>query len=562
MSYEAHVRADLKNFVYVVWKYLGLPDPTPIQYVMCDELQYGANKRRLLCAFRGCGKSWITSAYVLWRLLNNPELKFLIVSASKTRSDAFSSFTKRLIAEMPLLQHLQPSDTQRDSMIAFDVGGCKPAHAPSVKSVGVFGQLTGSRADEIISDDCEVTNNSATQDARDKLENAIKEFEAIIVPGGRITFLGTPQSEESLYNKLPEKGYSVMIIPSRVPTATKLLAYNGRLAPFIYEGLEKGSLKSGDPIDPLRFTDQDLIEREASYGRSGFALQFQLDTSLSDAERYPLKLADLMVLPLANDKAPCSMQYGNSAELQLKDFLNPGFTGDRFYRPFFVDKEWVNYEGSVMSIDPSGRGTDETGYAVVNQLHGRLYVKAAGGLKGGYDEPTLIKLAQIAKEHKVNYIIVESNFGDGMFSKLLTPVLMKHYPCTLEEVRHNTQKEKRIIDTLEPVMNSHKLIFHDQVIKDDLKCFVDTEGTIENFKNSLFYQMTHLTKDRGSLRHDDRLDALSMAVAYWVESMSRDEDEALTSYQESKLDEQLQEFVDGIMSRRGDVSGGSRWFSV
>lgn len=562
ITYEEQLKADFKNFLYVVWKFLGLPDPTPVQYEMADCLQNVGVNRRMIEAFRGVGKSWITSAYVVWRLWINPDLKFLVVSASKSRSDDFSTFTKRLIADFPLLQHLKARDDQRDSMVAFDVNGAKPAHAPSVKSVGIFGQLTGSRANEIIADDIEVANNSATQDMRDKLEKATKEFEAIIVPGGQITFLGTPQSEESIYNKLPDRGYNVTIWTARVPSAAKLPFYKGRLALSIVDKLEKGILKHNDPVDPLRFDDRDLIEREASYGRSGFALQFMLDTSLSDAEKYPLKISDLMVLPLDKDKAPLAVTYGSSPDLQLKDYTNPGFTGDRFYRPFYVDKEWIPYEGRVMSIDPSGRGTDHTGYAVVNQLHGKLYVMSAGGFRGGYEDATLTTLAKIAKDFKVNYIVIESNWGDGMFSKLFTPFLMQYHPCTIEEVRHSIQKEKRIIDTLEPIMNQHRLIFNDEVLKRDLKFFSDDGDTLENFRYSLFYQMTHLTKDRGSLRHDDAIDALAIAVSYWVESMGRNEDEAVKEYSSRKLDQQLEEFVNGILNNTQSTTQGNRWYNI
>ena len=120
-----------------------------------------------------------------------------------------------------------------------------------------------------------------------------------------------------------------------------------------------------------------------------------------------------------------------------------------------------------MSIDPAGRGKDETGYAIVKMLNGNLFVPDAGGLQGGYSEETLELLAKKAKAHKVNRIIVESNFGDGMFNQLMTPILRKIYPCTIDEVRHNTQKEKRIIDTLEPVLNQHRLIVDPKVIKND-----------------------------------------------------------------------------------------------
>lgn len=143
---------DFRVFLYFVWKHLNLPDPTPVQYDIAYYLQHGA-RRKVIEAFRGVGKSWITSAYVIWRLLLNPQLNFLVVSASKDRADNFSTFTLQLINDIPLLNHLIPRDDQRSSKIAFDVAPAEPDHAPSVKSVGIFGQLTGGRADEIIADD-------------------------------------------------------------------------------------------------------------------------------------------------------------------------------------------------------------------------------------------------------------------------------------------------------------------------------------------------------------------------------------------------------------------------
>ena len=185
---------DFRNFLFLCWKHLNLPEPTPVQYEISDFLQSGP-KRLLVQAFRGVGKSWITSAYVCHLLLLDPTKNVLVVSASAQRATDFTTFTQRLIREMPLLQHLQPKEGQRDSKVSFDVGPSPPAHAPSVKSVGLLGQMTGSRADVIVCDDGESLNNSQTQQMRDKLSEVIKEFEAIIKPGGRVLYLGTPQSE-------------------------------------------------------------------------------------------------------------------------------------------------------------------------------------------------------------------------------------------------------------------------------------------------------------------------------------------------------------------------------
>lgn len=532
------VKTDFRNFVFLVWEHLHLPPPTPVQYQICEYLQHGP-KRQIIQAFRGVGKSWLTSAFVIWCLLIDPEKKFLIVSASKQRSDDFSIFTKRLINEMPMLQHLIPTDDQRSSNISFDVGGCRAAHAPSVKSVGIFGQLTGSRATHVIADDIEVLNNADTESKRDKLIATAMEFEAIINPEvGRVTYLGTPQTEQSAYQKLRQRGYSCRIWPSRYPIASKLPTYGDDLAPVLAAAVAENPGLAGQPTDPLRFSDRDLAEREGAYGRSGFALQFQLDTSLSDSERYPLKTADLVVLEVNDEKGPASVTWASGPLQLIKDLANVGFSGDRFYRAFQVDEKWGPWEGAVMAIDPSGRGKDETGYACVKQLHGNLYLTASGGITGGYEGDTLVRLANIAKENRVTMIIIESNFGDGMYTSVFTPVLASIYPCTIEEIRHNVQKERRIIDTLEPVMNRHRLIVTSSVIKADLKT-VDEEKT----RYSLFYQLTHLTKDRGSLKADDRLDALAMAAAYWTTAMAQDETSSADALKQRQLEEELEKII-------------------
>lgn len=534
--------------MFLVWKHLGLPEPTPVQYDIANYLQNGP-RRSVIEAFRGVGKSWITSAFVCWLILNNPQLKILVVSASKERADAFSTFVKRLINEIPMLQHLKPQDGQRDSVIAFDVGPATPDHSPSVKSVGITGQITGSRADILIADDVEVPNNSSTQMMRDKLSEAVKEFDAILKPGGRILYLGTPQTEMSLYNQLPERGYEVRIWPALYPELQQVIKYQGKLAPMITKALEASSDNAGMPTDPRRFDEKDLMERKSSYGKAGFALQFQLDTSLSDADRYPLKVSDLVIQNLNPTMGHLKVAWAAAPELCINDLPNVALTGDRFYRPMWHADDMSEYTGAVMSIDPSGRGKDETGYAVVKALAGNLFLTEAGGITGGYELETLEALAYAAKRNQVKYIVIEANFGDGMFTQLLKPVLARIYPCTVEEVKHSTQKEARIIDTLEPVMSSHRLIVDQRVIQKDF-------DTAKDIKYSLFYQLTRITRERGALVHDDRLDALAIAVNYWVESMARDNNKAASEIKGLAIDRELKKFMGGIL---GMKPKGNSW---
>jgi hypothetical protein len=531
----------------MVWKHINLPPPTALQMDIAHWLQHGPNKIAIE-AFRGVGKSFITGAYVPWELLRDPQKKILVVSASKVRADNFSTFVLDLINTMPALEHLRPKDGQRSSKLMFDVGPAHPDQSPSVMSLGITSQLAGTRADIIVADDIEVMNNSATSDMREKLLERTKEFSAILkpLPTAKTIYLGTPQTEDSIYNKLPET-FTVRIWPALVPTAIEAEKYGTRLAPAIRSMLP--TLSPGQPTDPLRFTLGDLIDRQSEYGKAGFALQFMLNTQLSDLERFPLKVRDLIIAGVGLETAPMALNWMPDPNRVCKELTNLAMVGDRYYHPASVSSDFTAFTGSVLSIDPSGRGKDETGYAVVKMLNGYLHVPAAGGLQGGYDDTTLIKLAEVAKAHKVNKVIIESNFGDGMYTKLITPVLLRIWPCGIEEVNHTAQKERRIIDTLEPVMARHKLVIDPSVIEQDYQT-AQAYDADNRFTKTLIYQLTRITYDRGSVKHDDRLDALAIAVAYWAEQMSQDDARGIDDKRTELLKKDLQAFMAHVVGGR------------
>ena len=131
---EAAGLDDFRVFLRQVWDFLGLPPPTPVQNDIAWHLQHG-DRRLVIEAFRGVGKSWITVAYVLWCLFLDPQEKIMVVSASQELADNFSKFCKQLIREMPLLQHLAPRQGQRDSAISFDVGPATPSKDPRSRAL-------------------------------------------------------------------------------------------------------------------------------------------------------------------------------------------------------------------------------------------------------------------------------------------------------------------------------------------------------------------------------------------------------------------------------------------
>jgi hypothetical protein len=512
------LRGDFKLFLQALWQQLDLPSPTRAQYAIADYLQHGP-KRLQIQAFRGVGKSWITGAFVLWTLFKDPEKKIMIISASKERADNMSIFLQKLIIETPWLNHLQPkSDDARWSRISFDVQ-CSPHQAPSVKSVGITGQLTGSRADLMILDDIEVPGNSMTELMREKLLQLCTEAESILTPkkDSRICYLGTPQTSFTVYNKLAERSYKPFVWPARYPR--KVSQYEGLLAPQIVGDMDDGA-EPWSVTDPDRFGDEDLIEREASMGRSNFMLQFMLDTSLSDAEKFPLKMADLIVTSVNPTSAPESVVWCSDPANLLKELPTVGLPGDYFYGPMQLQGEWNPYTETICSVDPSGRGTDETAAAFISQRNGFLYLHEMRAYRDGYSDKTLLDILRGCKKYNVTKLLIETNFGDGIVGELFRKHLQQtKQAIDIEEVRANVRKEDRIIDSLEPVFNQHRLVVNRAVIDWDYNSNKDSAPE-ERLLYMLFYQMSRMCREKGAVKHDDRLDCLAQGVKYYTDALA------------------------------------------
>ena len=539
---------DFKLFLQALWGQLDLPTPTRAQYAIADYLQHGP-KRLQIQAFRGIGKSWITGAFVLWTLFKDPEKKIMIISASKERADNMSIFLQKLIIETPWLVHLRPkSDDSRWSRISFDVN-CSPHQAPSVKSVGITGQLTGSRADLMILDDIEVPGNSMTEMMREKLLQLCTEAESILTPkdDSRIMYLGTPQTVFTVYRKLAERNYRPFIWPARFPRS--LANYEGLIAPQLQEDIDTGSEKWA-VTDPARFNDEDLIEREAAMGRSNFMLQFMLDTSLSDAEKFPLKMADLIVTSVNPSTAPDSIIWCSDPRNIIRDAPTVGLPGDYFYSPMQLQGDWDSYQETICSVDPSGRGSDETAAAYLSQRNGFLYLHEMRAYREGYSDNTLLDILKGCRKYNVTKLVIETNFGDGIVAELFKKHLIQtKQGIDVEEVRATVRKEQRIIDTLEPVLNQHRLVVDRSVIDWDYNSNKDAAPE-SRLLYMLFYQMSRMCREKGAVKHDDRLDCLSQGVQYFTDCMA-------ISAQEQINTRKREEWLDVLRSTIEDPQGSA-----
>ena len=520
-------------FVHYAFAWLGLPAPSRAQIELADFISDQKNKHRMLQCLRGLSKSLNAQLYTVWRLLNDPDEHILVMSATGDRAKNFTQFVQKLLHLLPVCNGMQPRhNKERTSAQSFDIAGATPSDSPSVYAVGIENQITGMRATLVIYDDIETSQNAGSAVMRDKIDHYASEAHNLLMTGRDETItLCTPHSMDSIYvDWINAKGFKPLIIPAQYPEDTSV--YGGNLAPYLMERLKADPSLVGANTDE-RFTLDILANKQLKIGKSQYKLQYMLDVTASDELKHPLKLADLIVMDIDEDDAPIKITPSSMRE-NLVMMKHNGFNTDRLYSPAFVSDERADYNYRVMAIDPSGRGKDETGLAIGYTLGGRIFLKKVTGLKGGYDYDILSTVANMCRDHRIDYLVIESNFGDGAFAKMLEPILAKLSPDTaIEEVRAVGKKEVRIIRTLEPLFNQRKIVIDKKVLDDDLKC---------DIVNSLTYQITRITEESGCLRHDDRIDALEILVSFIITQENFDEEAIMSRIEEDRLREELAEF--------------------
>jgi hypothetical protein len=208
-----------------------------------------------------------------------------------------------------------------------------------------------------------------------------------------------------------------------------------------------------------------------------------------------------------------------SNENRIADLTCVGLSGDYFYNEQYRSKDAVPYQFAVIIIDPSGRGQDETAYTIMKYYNGYLFICEQGGFEEGYSDFSITLMAQRAKLHNVKVVVTETNFGDGMYTKLIMPIFNKICPCEIVEMRNMVQKEARIIDSMEPVLMRHKLIIDQNVIMDDFQKYLVDQN------KSFIYQMTRICKEKDALVHDDRLDTVAMGCQYFKDQLDIDSED-------------------------------------
>ena len=531
-------------FLEDVMEELGF-STTEIQKDIGGYIAYGP-QYLMVQAQRSQAKTTIAAAFAVWYLVHNPAGRVLIVSAGGDQATDIATLIVRIIMNMDVLECMRPDKSagDRTSVEGFDIHHSLKGidKSASVDCIGIDANLQGRRADLLIPDDIESSKNSATPTQRAKLLHLTKDFTSIN-QSGRIIWLGTPQTMESIYNSLPARGVVTRIWPGRYPTPEQREHYGNSLAPLIaqrlalHPELAKGGGLLGDqgqPIDSELLDEDTLQKKERDQGTAYFQLQHMLNTAMMDALRYPLKSERITVIEAAGGVFPLSVVRGMTSTM-LKDYAvhEHGF---KLCLPHDISKETSKLQSVVAYIDPAGGGAnaDETAYAIGGFLNGNVYLLAVGGIPGGYDDDKLMTLAlrlkTFASAAAAPLVVkIEKNMGYGAFRAVFTPVLRKEIPTAgIEDDLVTGQKEARIINTLEPVMGRGALIITESAVRHDLETSSLYAPQLR-LTYSFFYQLAKISLTRNALVHDDRVDAVEGLVRHFNEALAMDQQKQLAS---------------------------------
>jgi hypothetical protein len=519
-------------FLEDVMEELGF-STSEIQKDIAGYLEHGP-QYLMVQAQRSQAKTTIAAAYAVWCLIHSPAHRVLIISAGGTQALEISTLIVRIIMTMDVLECMRPDKLagDRTSTEAFDIHHSLKGldKSPSVACIGIDSNLQGKRADLLIPDDIESSKNSATPTQRAKLLHLTKDFTSICTTG-RILWLGTPQTMESIYNSLPARGVSIRIWPGRYPTPEQREHYGDKLAPLLVRRLAAhpelamgGGLlgDQGQPIDPMLLDEEALQKKERDQGAAYFQLQHMLNTKLSDALRYPLKPELLTVLQPAGDRFPLVVVRGMES-MHAREYT----VADHAFKltaPHEVSRETAPLQSLWAYIDPApgGANGDETAYAIGGFLNGNIYLLSAGGIPGGYEEHKLRELARRMARFPLHGITIEKNMGYGAFKVAWQPILREFINCQLDDDLVTGQKEVRIINTLSPIMGRGALVVDPRVVDEDAEC-CSGYAPANRQSYSLFYQMAKISAVRNALIHDDRVDALEGLARHFQEAIAKDQ---------------------------------------
>lgn len=453
---------------------------------ICYWLETCRAPTRVLLVFRGAAKSTIYAVYKAWKLSRDPRSRSLVWAADDKLATKLTRDTLSVLRRHPLCGGMLGSKPGAQS---FWVTGAQDARNPSMEAVGVSSNATGSRADALDFDDIEVPKNIKTAEARANLRLKIEDSTHIAVPGAQTTYIGTPHTHDSIYTEQVAGGAECLKIPlfARIkryhasPTETRfelpfeceedgyyVLVGIGPFARLLVEGpdyrIEDGSIVFGSPpasdFDVCagnawleRFTRKDIQQRRrGTRTLNAWDSQYHLEARPIEATRLdPAKLRIYAEQPVVREANNAVAMFLGSAQI----------VGAVAYWDCSLGKLRSDASAFVLLL------TDSRG-----NLYWHLNVGLTGELAEFNDQGQLIdgqcqQIRELVLKYQIPVVQVETN-GPGGFVPPILRRALKGTGCGVVEVHNTTNKQKRILDAIEPPLSARFLWCHVDVYRGPL----------------------------------------------------------------------------------------------
>jgi hypothetical protein len=158
----------------------------------------------------------LTVNYVVWRIVQDPNIRILLVSKTQSMAAKFLFSIKQRLAESEtyrdLQQHFGPPGGYAEGASTWSSTQIRVAGADSgekeytVEAVGIGGQIYGTRTDLVIMDDCvDNTNHQQFESQIDWIQNIVGSRVADV--GGRMLLIGTRMATTDLYSEILKPNY-------------------------------------------------------------------------------------------------------------------------------------------------------------------------------------------------------------------------------------------------------------------------------------------------------------------------------------------------------------------
>lgn len=427
--------ADLIEFAWIWNQRARLATPTLHRRVLrwLENMLRQDERRLLLMAFRGAGKSTMVGLFCAWQLYRAPDTRILVLAADHALATRMVATVRRILARHPLCGALLPRHAE-GSWAADRFTVVRPAvlRDASMMAAGIGGNITGARAEIIICDDVEVAGNCDTPAKRAELRERLTEAEFVLVPGGTMLFVGTPHCADSLYAEgdtaaLP--GYRRLVLP--------LVDAQGASA------------------WPERFPDEAISALRARVGPLAFQRQMLLQPVAEDAARLDPAL-------IARYAAEPDYREANGRGV-LTLMGTRMVSGGGWWDPAF---------GRPGAGTQRGRGDASVVAATYADGAGRHYLHRLAYVTHDPDAPEdpatqqCRAVAAIARDLLLPVMRVETNGIGAFLPGLLRQELARAgIACAVREVTSRIPKDQRILGALDPVLAARRLSAHDSVFR-------------------------------------------------------------------------------------------------